>query len=260
MYEVLAKEVGIMIIKATDVKNNFGKYIGLLDKEDIIVTKNGTPVARITKQVDWDTGSRVGEEAEEYRYEGSMTYEEFLELSEKSNDRLEFIDGEVYLLGSPLVSHQIVVGNLYAAFRKWFKGKGCMPFVSPFDVTLKRGKKNFNVVQPDIIVICDMDKRNEEDKYMGTPSLVVEILSKSSRRMDLARKLDLYMATGIKEYWVVNCKKREVLVYTFKDKDIEEMIVYSGNNENKSGEDARMVKSIIFEGLDVKMDDIFMMV
>jgi Uma2 family endonuclease len=55
------------------------------------------------------------------------------------------------------------------------------------------------------MVICDLEEKlDERDYYMGTPALVVEILSESTRRKDLVKKLDLYMSTGIKEYWIVN--------------------------------------------------------
>jgi hypothetical protein len=65
------------------------------------------------------------------------TYEEFLELSENSEERYEYIDGEIYLLASPKTLHQKILGDLYFAFLHWFQGKNCRPMLAPYDITLK---------------------------------------------------------------------------------------------------------------------------
>lgn len=238
-----------MIVKSTEIKNNFGKYTKLLENEDIIVTRNGTPVARITRQEGWEGSGRVCEEALEYGYGGvKMSYKEFMEMYENTDQRYEYIDGGAYLLASPKVTHQRILGNLYAIFRLWFKGKKCMPYLSPFDVILKKGENNMNVVQPDLLVVCDPENKSGRDKYTGIPSLVIEILSDSSARMDLVKKLDLYMQTGIQEYWIVNYVNREVTVYKFKDNDVSDMKTYVKDDA---------VKSFIFDGLTADLRDIF---
>jgi len=238
-----------MIVKSTDIKNNFGKYIKLLDKEDIIVTKNGSPVAKITHHEKWEYSDRVNEEAASYGYDGiRMSYEEFMEMYENTNERYEYIDGAAYLLASPKVTHQHIIGKLYFLFYSWFEGKKCTPYLSPFDVTLKKNEKNINVVQPDLLVISDPENRNEKDKYTGIPSLVVEVLSDKRAGMDLVKKLNLYMQTGVQEYWVVNYFNREVIVYRFKDKDIADMRLFVK-------EDA--AQSFIFEGLAIELKSLF---
>jgi Uma2 family endonuclease len=239
-----------VIVRATDIKNSFGKYLKLLDQEDIIVIKNGKPVARITKQEDWDGNSSICEGAELYDGYGGikMSYEEFTKMYENTDDRYEYIDGEAYLLASPRVTHQKVLGNLHVMFRLWFKGKKCIPYLSPFDVMLKKGENNMNIVQPDLLVVCDPDNKNSNDKYTGIPSLVIEILSASSVKIDLIKKLDLYMQTGIREYWIVNYVTREVAVYEFKESEIADMRTYTKKDT---------VKSFIFKGLTADMNEIF---
>lgn len=238
-----------MIVKSTEIKNSFGKYLKLLDQEDIIVIRNGTPVARITRHERWEDGGRVCEMAEQYSSGGrKMSYEEFMEMYENTDERYEYIDGEAYLLASPRVTHQRVLGNLHVIFRLWFKGKKCMPYLSPFDVTLKKDENNMNVVQPDLLVVCDPENKSVKDRYTGIPSLVIEILSNSSVRMDLIKKLDLYMQTGIKEYWIVNCVNREVTVYEFSDNEIINMKTYTKDDQ---------AESFLFKGLTADMGEIF---
>ena len=76
----------------------------------------------------------------------------------------------------------------------------------------------------------------------------MEILSESTRRKDLVDKLDLYMKSGVKEYWIVNPMNREVTVYAFEAEDLRDNATY------KSGEIAR---SFLFEGLSAEVDRLF---
>ena len=74
-----------------------------------------------------------------------------------------------------------------------------------------------NLVQPDMLVVCDNENKNDMDRYTGIPTLVIEIISHSSTRMDLVRKLDLYMQTGVKEYWIVEPEGKLVSVFILQN-------------------------------------------
>ena len=87
------------------------------------------------------------------------------------------------------------------------------------------------------MVICDLEENlNEKDYYMGVPALVVEIISESTRSKDFVKKLDLYMSTGITEYWIVNPLNREVTVFLFEANDISKSATY----KNKDGTDRKV--------------------
>ena len=243
-----------MIANSTEVKNNFGKYLKMVFKEDVIITSNGSKVARLTiyeddyKKKDECSIVRDGSVAYEMPPR-KVSYEEFLEISEESEQRLEYIDGEIYLLASPLVEHQVILGDLHVIFREWFKGKKCRPMLAPFDIKLRRDNGGRNVVQPDLMVICDLEEnRNEKDKYDGIPKLVVEIISEGTRRNDYVRKLDLYLSTGVEEYWIVNPKSKEVQVFSFGDREIIANATFKGDDE---------VISYVFEGFKVPVGSVF---
>ena len=167
------------------------------------------------KDNNYTVGKTISETAEQYvcgRYDGNpCSYETYREISENSDERYEYIDGEIYLLASPKPAHQHVQKNIFSAFIKWFDQKECQPYTAPFDITLSRSGKDINVVQPDIVIICNLKENlDEHGNYTGIPSLVVEILSPNSIEKDLIKKLDLYMSTGIKEYWIVNPMNRKL--------------------------------------------------
>lgn len=228
-----------MYVSATTMQNNFGKYLKLCEKENVIITKNGKKRALLLFYPRNHDGYEAGEPVYDYetgrkkRPENRVTYREFLEMTENSEKRYELIDGVVYLMASPGFTHQNVLGRLYIIFNEYFKGnESCAPYLSPFDVDLIRQplkeerevtEDDINVVEPDLMVLCDPEKDvNEKDRYKGTPELVVEILSPSTRSKDMVKKLDLYMESGIKEFWIIDLKLKAVRVFGFKDYDLAE--------------------------------------
>ena len=236
-----------MIVSSTEVQNNFGKYLSMLEKEDVIITKNGKKVGCLSSYQE-NSDYVVGEKKFNYSYDGKkISYEEFLEIAQDSDNRHEYLNGKIYLLASPKVNHQKIVMVLSSIFFNYFNKKNCFPFSSPLDVTLYKKNKP-NVVQPDLLVICDQENIKEDDSYEGIPSLVVEVLSKSTMSKDLIEKLNIYMAGGVGEYWIVNPFSKEVSIYFFKEKEIAESITY------KKKEKAR---SLLFSDLKVDLADIF---
>lgn len=238
-----------MEISSTEAQNNFGRYLKLLQFEDIIITKNGKKVALIQPyEKPGKAVSKVAENAQSYTLPSEkITYEDFLNLSETSENRYEYIDGEVYLLASPSYEHQSIIMELANVMYNYFKAKKCRPLTAPFDVTLTVDD-NKNVVQPDIIVICDTENINEKSRYTGTPSLALEVLSETTQKKDMLKKLNLYLHAGIEEYWIVNPFRKEVYLYCFAEQDIREYRVYKS---------AETLESVIFEGLSVPLDQLF---
>lgn len=241
-----------MKVSATDIKNNFGKYLKKCAEEAVFITKNNRIVAKLSYYEDPSEGYlMIKEGSAAYAYSGKrVTYEEFLKITGDNEERYEYIDGEVFLLASPGMSHQIIHSNIYRILLNWFGGKQCRAFSAPFDVTLAGEKPDEkNVVQPDLLVSCDYnEQRDENDRYTGIPALVIEILSPQTRSRDQVKKLNVYMVGGVSEYWVVDPKGKRVVLYYFVEKELMEMLTYSHPD---------VVKSIHFKGLEISTGEIF---
>ena len=239
-------------VSSTEVQNNFGKYLMLSQEQDVIITRNGQDVGRLAGLHRRKGGaSYLSEEvlAEGYGLQ-KATYEEFRELTRDSEERYEYIDGEIFLQASPKGDHQWALAKLFGMFGQFFADGLCSPFAAPFDITIRRSDDNINVVQPDLMVICDFKENLGEDGcYHGVPTLLVEILSESTRRNDLLKKLNLYMHGGVKEYWIVDPKNKQISVYTFEDQDIQEYVVHSIPGK---------AESIVFPGLTVDLGSVFL--
>lgn len=242
-----------MIVSTTDIQNNFGKYLKLSQSEELIITKNGKRVAKLIGYTEDEVQESwlVGEDSPAYRFSGvRVSYQEYLKIVEESENRYEYIDGEITLLSSPLYPHQKAIKEIFLQFGQWFRHKDCEPLTAPFDVTLFRlgNQEKVNVVQPDILVICDPEKIDEQGKYHGTPALVVEVLSDSTRMRDLVKKLDLYTESGIEEYWIVNTDSAEIYIYRFNSYSLHQIISFK-NDE--------IAQSMVFPGLQVDLAQVF---
>ena len=131
-------------------------------------------------------------------------------LSWADDKMRELIDGFIKKM-SPAASprHQevsILLASEFLHHIKKNKGK-CKVFHAPFDVRLpvngeRENDKIYNVVQPDICIVCDLSKIDKRGS-LGAPDLIVEIQSASTAKYDLTKKFDLYEASGVREYWVV---------------------------------------------------------
>jgi Uma2 family endonuclease len=116
------------------------------------------------------------------------------------DERWEIIDGVAYAMSpAPSTKHQIVTGNLFSRLMQSLAGKPCRPFIAPTDVKLS----DLDVVQPDILVVCD-PARITATHIEGAPDLVIEVLSPTTSAKDLRQKKALYERAGVREYLVVD--------------------------------------------------------
>jgi len=143
------------------------------------------------------------------------TYAEY--YSWDDDTRWELMEGAPYaMVPAPGQKHQSIVGELYAQLATFLKKKPCKVFVSPFDVRLNADSNDDTVVQPDVIVVCDMTKLDGKS-CVGAPDMVIEVLSPSTARRDRFMKLRLYQLAGIREYWIVDPDLKAVSVHVLED-------------------------------------------
>jgi Uma2 family endonuclease len=140
-----------------------------------------------------------------------LTYDDFL-LFPDDGKRHELIDGVHYVTPSPRLRHQDLVGRLYGEICLHLRGHpdaGRM-FVGPLDVVLS----HYDVVAPDLLFIArDQADIMTEKNIQGAPALVVEVMSKSTRKRDAHIKRRLFEQVGVREYWLVDPELDTVQVF-----------------------------------------------
>lgn len=164
------------------------------------------------------------------------TYEEYLTWSE--DERWELLDGVAYNIAAPSRRHQEVSGELFYQIRSYLADKPCRIYTAPFDVRLSEpgGEDGqiIHVVQPDISVICDESKLDEKG-CLGSPDLVIEVISPTSISLDYVEKLALYEKNKVKEYWIVHPIDKTVMAFMLGDNDqYGKPGIFTGDNQLKS--------------------------
>lgn len=124
--------------------------------------------------------------------------------------RYELIDGVLIVSPGPQLPHQDMAGNLYLLLRSMRPAQFKVVF-APFDVVLAED----TVVQPDLLVAPkDQFTRKE---LPGAPLLAVEVLSPSTRRIDVLLKRDRLQEAGCPSYWLVDPETPSVTVLELQD-------------------------------------------
>lgn len=178
------------------------------------------------------------------------TYKDYLSWPE--DERWEIIDGNAYLMAPPSRIHQEILGAIFNQFYNYLNNKFCKVYSAPFGVRLPVGDEKSDediktVVEPDIAVICDKSKLDDEG-CKGAPDLIVEIVSPSSGRKDKLEKFNLYERTGVKEYWLVEPEEQIVMVFTLENGRYGRPQVYSKDDS---------IKVSIFDNLIIDLKKVF---
>ena len=183
----------------------------------------------------------------------TYTYADY--YSWKFEERLELIKGKIFKMSpAPSNSHQEIALNIGSELNYFLKNKSCKVYLAPFDVRLvrdeKSDKKIKTVVQPDISVICDLEKLTDQRGCLGAPDLVVEILSPGNNAKEIKTKYDLYEEFGVKEYWVIYPDEQSLLKYV-RNKDGKFMV------EGRALTVGDKITTPILPGFELAMDDVF---
>jgi len=172
------------------------------------------------------------------------TYKDYLLIDD--DKRYEILRGGLIMVPAPFTIHQRLLRNIEDILWNFVKEKKLGEvLVAPTDVVLSEDI----VVQPDILFISkeglDIIK---EAAIMGSPDLIVEIISPSSASYDTVEKRDIYEEYGVKEYWLVFPQEKAIEVLTLEDGVYRELC---------KGRKTGVVRSKIIVGLEVDLKEVF---
>lgn len=167
----------------------------------------------------------LAKETKTYTYNDYLTYDE--------GERIEIIEGNIYAMSpAPSRIHQKIIMKISNQLENYIKSNNgsCEVYPAPFDVILKNDDEEVgnskNVVQPDISVICDKSKLTDKG-CTGSPDMIIEVVSPYNPSNDYIKKTALYEKYGVKEYWIVNPMKRNILIYNLIDTGYDTPNMYS---------------------------------
>ncbi len=149
------------------------------------------------------------------RAEIRFTADDYRTLPE-TGPRYQVIDGDlIHMSPAPSIPHQEAVGLLFSRLRACAIDRRLGRVIaSPVDVHLSE----HDVVQPDILFVSkERDDRIVHEGVHGAPDLIVEVLSPSTRDLDLGAKKILYARHGVIEYWVLDLHDQTVSIYRLEE-------------------------------------------
>ena len=172
----------------------------------------------------------------------SLTLEQYEALPEDL--RVEVFDGVVYDMASPSQEHQTISMELSTVLNTYIRGKkgSCRVFHAPFDVKLS--EQPLTIVQPDLMIVCDKDKLDGK-RCNGAPDFIIEIVSPGNPADDYIRKLYYYKNAVVREYWIVDPRRKNVTINFFE-----------GNMLNVQYSFDSVIKVNIYDDLYINFSDI----
>ena len=171
----------------------------------------------------------------------------------------EIVNGRANIVARPDLNHLTISFNVGKVFERFIDNQACRMFIEA-DLHLGEGY----ILIPDVMIICDKDKRKGGAVY-GAPDLIVEVISPSSVKLDLSVKKDIYEQQGVKEYWLIYPESRMITIYQNTDGRFALLDVYTyrdpGELEFMTAQDRKSLStsfsSTLFSGLTVNLEEIF---
>jgi Uma2 family endonuclease len=136
-----------------------------------------------------------------------LTPDEYLQQEERSLEKHEYRDGEVYAMAGAMDEHVTIAGNLFADLRQFLRGSGCRVYITDMKARIESINRFF---YPDVMVTCD-PRDQETAGYKRFSKLIVEVLSDSTEAYDRGDKFaDYRPLESLQEYVLVSAKRQRV--------------------------------------------------
>lgn len=140
-----------------------------------------------------------------------ISVEDYLSGEPLSEVKHEYVDGRVSAMAGASRNHVTAAVNMLAAIHRRLENSPCVPYMSDMKVRLlAHGKDIF--YYPDVVVGCD--PRDTDEHFLRFPKLIIEVLSKSTQRLDSVEKFQNYATIpSLEEYVLVAQDRVDVRVY-----------------------------------------------
>ena len=123
--------------------------------------------------------------------EERISVEDYLAGELVAEVKHEYLGGVVHAMAGGTVRHQQVAGNVFLSLGGQLRGQACRPFNSDMKVRLDLPNQT-RFYYPDLQVVCENSE--DDDTFQDKPVVVVEVLSESTRRVDLGEKREAYLS------------------------------------------------------------------
>lgn len=142
-----------------------------------------------------------------------ISEQEYLDDEKRSDIKHEYFDGEIFAMAGASLNHQILISRVVQKFSNHLENTPCIVLSSDMKVRADEGNKFF---YPDVVVTCE--KENQDSHFIKSPRLIIEVLSKSTRKFDQSLKRLVYQnIPSLEEYVLIEQDRVEIQVFRRAD-------------------------------------------
>jgi Uma2 family endonuclease len=143
-----------------------------------------------------------------------LTMEDYLQAEQEAEIKHEYVDGELFAMAGASDFHNLISVNLTALLFNYFRANQlpCRTYAADMKVKITHRKAFY----PDVMVVCNKDDENAY--YKTQPTLIIEVLSKSTRQRDkMLKRLSYQNIPTLEEYVLIEQNFCEIEVFRRKD-------------------------------------------
>ena len=126
-----------------------------------------------------------------------MTEDQFFDFVQDRDEKWELVDGMPVMMAGANQRHQAIAANTFASLYNQLRGKPCRPTTADTGVSTSAGTIRY----PDVVVDCG--RREDQSMFATEPTLVIEVLSPSTRSFDSHRKVLEYKSNPDIKYILI---------------------------------------------------------
>jgi Uma2 family endonuclease len=184
-----------------------------------------------------------------------ISVEEYFEMEKHSEIRHEYYDGDVFAMAGTSLNHNEIIQNIAGILRPIFRPKGCKVLLESVKL---EAIKHFYYPYPDLMLTCDADDMDAE-YIIKKPTLIIEVLSKSSVLNDRVAKLRRYKNIASLQYYLIVSQYEFLVELYSRVDDATSWLydVYEDENDiiNFPKLDLKLSLSYIYEGIKMREED-----
>ena len=159
-----------------------------------------------------------------------FSIEEYLQMENEALEKQEYYKGEIFAMSGAGNRHNIIAINIILSLGNSLKGKSCQPYGSDMRIHIP---ENTLFTYPDISVVCgDIINADADGNSTTNPTVIIEILSPSTRNYERGVKFMLYRAIPtLKEYILVEAESIHVEQFAINKEGLWQLKEYSGKDD-----------------------------
>lgn len=159
-----------------------------------------------------------------------FTMEEYLTMERRSEQKHEYFNGEIFAISGAGERHNVIFSNLFGELAYKLKGNPCRPYGSDLRIHIP---ENTLYTYPDISIICrDIVTDQKDDDNVIQPSILIEILSPSTKNYDRGTKFKLYRdIPSLKEYILIDSEAISVEIFRLHENGHWQLDEYKNPDE-----------------------------